>query len=102
MSAYLEAFDTNDLMLLATDLRHQYSKKKEAFHNISQRYYMQAIASKYYKESDIRDSLDELEALKNQYLDICELLKGRGFYYACGDKWQSQDGLVEPVALVSA
>lgn len=102
MSAFLDTFNTNDLMLLATDIRGQYSKKKQTFYNLSQRYYMQAIASNYYKEDDIADALEECRRLKAQYLDICEILKGRGYYYACGDKWQSKDGLVEPTQLVTA
>ena len=76
--SYLENLESRELVLLATDIRHEYHKIRDRFKSKAMSYYNQSIASSYHKEEDLRNLLTRCETLKKQYLDICEVLKSRG------------------------
>ena len=85
--SYLENLDTNELILIATDICHDYHKVRDRFKNKAMGYWNQSIASSYHKEQDLRDLITRCEQLKKQYNDIATVLKERGIH-AGVDGWR--------------
>lgn len=88
--SYLENLDTNELILLANDIRHDYHKVRDRFKNKALSYWNQSIASSYHKEQDLRDMLTRCEQLKRQYMDISDVLKARGLHPSV-EGWRDKD-----------
>lgn len=73
-----EDFDSNDLLVLANDVQSAFNRTREQLHNKVHHYYHQSIASTYVKETDILELIETCQSYKNQYLQIRDVLVGRG------------------------
>lgn len=92
--SYIESLESENLMMLASDIRSEYNKIRQQYHEISIRYYRQSIASSYYKESDMIEMLSKCEALKNRYLEIRDILLGRGLVPAFENHWRDSNNML--------
>lgn len=98
MSSFLEHFGTNELMLLANDIRRDYNKTREHLKKKVEYYSRQSIASSYQKEEDIEASLTRCVELKRQYLDIRDALIGRGVTQDAGGGWRDSNNMLFPAS----
>lgn len=96
MSSYLEHFGTNELMLLANDIRRDYNKTRERLKKKVEYYSRQSIASNYQKEEDIEAILAQCVELRRQYLDIRDVLIERGITQDAGGGWRESNNMLFP------
>lgn len=73
--------DSRDLLLIANDIRKEYNKKREYWHNNATRYFHQALTSNYITEERLMYELAECKKLKEEYCKVCDILKSRGCNY---------------------
>lgn len=88
--AYLENMGTEGLRILASNLRSEYNSVRQSFYRISTQYYRQPISTSYYKESDIKELLDDLEEKKKRYIKIRDILAGRGVVEQVNGTWSNE------------
>jgi len=89
--SYIETIDSENLMVLASDIRAQYNKLRFEFNSKETGYFRQSISSQYHKEDDLIEMLSRLKTLKTRYIDICNVLKGRGLTQAGEDRWRDNN-----------
>lgn len=92
--SYLEKFESGDLLILANDIRTKYNKLRQDYYKMSIQYYRQPISTQYYKESKLREMLDELEKLKQRYIVIRDILASRGIKAGLNGNWHDSNNML--------
>lgn len=92
--SYLERFESEDLLILANNVRTEYNKLRQDYYKMSVQYYRQPISTKYYKESELREILDKLEEFKRRYITIRDILASRGINAGLNGHWHDSNNML--------
>lgn len=68
----------DELLIMANNVRRDYNKTREDCRRLYNRYYNQSIASSYISEDELVEHIEKCRQLKQQYADICIILKSHG------------------------
>ena len=91
---------SNDLMLVANNIRKEYNKTRDHWYHACVRCYHQSISGGTLLEESIQKEFDKMLELKKEYNDICTILKQRrGYTPTLDDKWRIDTSLIEPIAV---
>lgn len=89
--SFIEDLESDNLMMLANDIRREYNEIRHHYHEAEVRYYRQAISSAYYKEADLIEMLEKCRQLKERYITIRDILQGRGIKPAYEGHWKDSN-----------
>ena len=81
-----ERFNDEDLLLASNNLMCEYNKARVELRRKVEGYFRQSIASSYYKETDLIDSVKACESIKQNYLKVRDILAKRGGPILASDK----------------
>lgn len=89
-------FSSDELLLLASQLRAEYNKTRRLFASKAHHYDHQSISNNYHKESDMIELLETCRALKDKYKAVADVLVNRDHRSPVESWGDSKDKLFSP------